>query len=266
MKKNEKNSFGKRLRSMLKVDFRRLFTTKLFYIMIGTALVIPILVLVMTTMMDGTVSVDPTTGVETVIEGFDNTWQSIATVSSESSSMSMDLTSMCNINMVYFLVAVLVCMFVASDFSSGFSKMLFVRRSKKSEYIISKFLVGFVSGAFMILAWVVGAVIGGAISGLSFDLGTAGMNGLIMCILSKILLMGVFVSIFVLMSIVSKQKLWMSIVGSLMIGMLFFMMIPMLTPLDSGIANVLMCLIGGVIFIVAIGAISNKVLRSTDLV
>ena len=69
---------NKRLSSMLKVDLRRMFTTKLFYIMVGISIVIPILVLVMTTMMDGTVSVDPTTGVEKVMEGFDNTWQYIA--------------------------------------------------------------------------------------------------------------------------------------------------------------------------------------------
>lgn len=29
------NSFGKRLRSMVKVDSRRMFTTPLFYIMVG---------------------------------------------------------------------------------------------------------------------------------------------------------------------------------------------------------------------------------------
>lgn len=36
----ESNSFGKRLKSMLKVDFRRMFTTPLFYIMVGVCLVI----------------------------------------------------------------------------------------------------------------------------------------------------------------------------------------------------------------------------------
>lgn len=266
MKKFDKLTFGKRLGSILKVDFRRLFTTKLFYIMAGVALVTPILVLVMTTMMDGTVSVNPQTGVETVIEGFDNTWQSIATVSGESSEMSMDLTSMCNINMIYFFAAVFICIFVASDFSSGFSKMLFVRRSKKTEYVISKFIVGFTTGAVMIISWVIGAIIGGAISGLSFDLGVAGVNGLLMCIISKMLLMSVFVSIFLLMSVIAKQRLWMSIIGSLMVGMLLFMMIPMLTPLDSGIINVFMCLVGGILFSVGLGAISNKVLRKTDLV
>ena len=144
--KFENQSFGKRLKSMLKVDFRRLFTTKLFYIMFGVSIVIPILVLVMTTMMDGTVSVNPQTGVETVIEGFDNTWQSIATLSTENSAMSMDLTSMCNINMLYFLASVLICIFIANDFRSGYSKVLFTCRSKKGEYVISKSLVDLLVG------------------------------------------------------------------------------------------------------------------------
>lgn len=54
--KFEHKSFGNRLKSMMKVDFRRMFTSKLFYIMIGVCLIVPILILVMTTMMDGTVA------------------------------------------------------------------------------------------------------------------------------------------------------------------------------------------------------------------
>lgn len=99
----ESQSFGRRLKSMLKVDFRRMFTMPLFYIMAGVCLAIPILILVMTTMLDGSVRVDPNTGVETVVEGFDNVWQIIGTVSGEGSSMSMDMTGMCNINLLYFL-------------------------------------------------------------------------------------------------------------------------------------------------------------------
>ena len=118
----------------------------------------------------------------------------------------------------------------------------------------------------MILGWLIGAIVGGAISGLSFDLGTSGEKGLVMCLIAKIFLMSIFVSIFLLMSVVAKQKLWMSIVGSLMIGMLFFMMIPALTPLDSGITNVLLCLVGVLIFSIVIGLISNKILKKTDLV
>ncbi len=264
--KFEHNGFGKRLKSMLSVDFRRIFTMPLFYIMVGVCLVIPILILVMTTMMDGTVSVNPQTGVETVMEGFDNTWQAIGSVSSESLAMDMSLTGMCNINMLYFFVAVLVCIFVADDFRSGYAKNLFTVRAKKTDYVISKTLVGFVGGVCMILGFFVGAMLGGAIAGLPFDTGAAGAHGIVMCLLSKMLLIAVFVPIYLLMSVIAKQKLWLSLVGSLGIGMLFFTMIPMLTPLDSGIMNVVLCLAGGVLFSVGFGAISNQVLRKTSLV
>lgn len=259
-------SLRKRIMSMLKVDFRRMFTSPLFYIMIGISFVIPVLVLVMTTMMDGTTSTDPTTGVETTIEGFKNVWQAIASNSNENATMSMDLTTMCNINMMYFILAVFVCIFVADDFRSGYSKNLFTVRSNKNDYVISKSLVCFVGGASMILAYFVGAMLGGAISGLSFELGEAGTSGVFMCMLAKIFLVAVFVPIFLVMSVVGKQKLWLSLVCSLGASMLLFTMIPMMTPLDSNIINVVLCLVGGTLFSVGIGAISNLVLRKTSLV
>ena len=55
-------------------------------------------------------------------------------------------------------------------------------------------------------------------------------------------------------------------VGSFCVGMLFFMMIPALTPLNSGIMNVILCLAGGALFSVGLGAVSNTVLGKTSLV
>lgn len=106
--KFEKFTFPQRLGSMLKVDFRRMFTMGLVWLMIGICLVTPVLILVMTTMMDGSVSVNPQTGEETIIEGFASVWQIIATPSG--TPMSMDMTAMCNINLLYFAVAVFVCL------------------------------------------------------------------------------------------------------------------------------------------------------------
>lgn len=262
----DSNIFGKRLKSMLKVDFRRMFTMPLVYIMVGTCLVIPILILVMSTMMDGSVTVDPQTGVETVVEGFKNTWQAIGTISTESAGMSMDMTGMCNINLVYFFAAVLVCLFVSEDFRSGYAKNLFTVRAKKNEYVISKTLVCFVGGVLMILAFFAGTMLGGAISRLPFDTGTAGTAGAVMCMLSKVFLIAVFVPIYLAVSVAAKQKTWLSIVGSLCVGMLLFMMIPALTPLDSGIMNVILCLAGGVLFSVGLGTVSGTVLNRTSLV
>ena len=274
----EHNTFGKRLYSMLKVDFRRMFTMPLVYIIVGACFVMPILILVMTTMMDGTVSVNPQTGVETVVEGFDNTWQIIGSVSggvsvsdditagTEAAAMDMSLTAMCNINMLYFGIAVLVCIFVAEDFRSGYAKNLFTVRAKKSDYVISKTLVCFTGGALMILAFFIGSLLGGAISGLPFDMVGFGTSELIMCILSKMILTAVFVPIYLIMSVAAKQKLWLSILLSMMVGMFLFMMIPMLTPLNATVLNAMMCLAGGILFSVGLGAVSSAVLQKTSLV
>lgn len=271
-KKFAHNRFGKRVKSMLKVDFRRMVTMPLLYIIVGTCLVMPIIILVMTTMMDGTVSVNPQTGVETVVEGFDNVWQIIGSVSGdaaeshETTAMDMSITTMCNINMLYFLLAVLVCIFVSEDFRSGYVKNLFAVRAKKTDYVFSKTLVCFAGGALMILAFFIGSLIGGAIAGLPFDMIGFSVRELAMCILSKMILTAVFVPIYLMMSVIAKQRLWMAILLSLMVGMFLFMMIPMLTPLNATVMHVLMCLAGGALFAVGLGVVSNMILRKTSLV
>ena len=268
-----KNTFSKRFGSMLKVDFKRLFLSRSFYIIVAACLLAPILILVMTSMMDGSVSVDPQTGKETVIEGFDNVWQIIGTVSDpnasasgDMSAMSMDIVSMCNINMLYFAIAALVCIFVADDFRSGYAKNLFTVRAKKNDYVASKTLVLSFGAAMMVLAFFIGSIVGGAVSGLSFEMVGFNAPNLAWCILSKMVLVSVFVPIYLIMSVVAKQKLWMSILLSMMVGMFLFMMIPMLTPLNATLGNVLICAVGGVGFAFGLGAISNLVLKKTSLV
>lgn len=264
--KFEKNTFQKRLKSMLQLDFRRMFTTSLFYIMIGISLVMPILILVMTTMMDGTVSVNPQTGKETVIEGFKNVWQIIGSVSGSSAGMSMDITSMCNINMMFFVIAAFVCVFVSDDFRSGYSKNLFTVRSNKTDYIVSKSIVCFVVGASMILAFFVGSMLGGIFAGLPFTLEGVTVGNIIMCILSKMALVSIFTTIYLMASVIAKQKLWLSLILAFGIGMLMFMMIPIITPLNATIINVILCLVGGAMFSVGIGVGSYYILKKTSLI
>ena len=253
--------FLKKLKSMLKVDFKRMFTMPLIYIMAGVCFAMPVLILVMTTMMGG--EADPTTGTEAMAT-FTNVWQSIGSVSG--SAMGMDLTSMCNINMLYFLVAVFVCVFVADDFRSGYAKNLFTVRSKKVDYVTSKSIVTFVGATIMFIAYFIGAMIGGAVAGLPFDTAGFGVGGVVACMFSKIFMTAIFVSIALLLGTVAKQKLWLSILGSFAAGMLLFTMIPMISPLDSNFINVIMCLAGGALFAVGLGAISNLILNKTSLV
>ena len=259
-------SFGKRMKSMLAVDFGRMFKSRLFYIVIACALMMPILMTVMMAMMDGTVSVDPRTGVESVMIGPENAWQNIGTLPGGEKMGGMDVFGMCNINMMFMGVCVFIGLFISEDFRSGYAKNLFTVRAKRGDYVISKSLAGFVCGALMLIAYFVGSVLGGAIAGLSFDLHGLTVGNLVMCMLAKIFLMLVFVSIFTLISVAAKHKAWLSICGSLGGGMLLFMTVSMITPLGSTFINVALCLAGGAIIASGLGAISKTVLKKTSLV
>ncbi len=264
--KFNKSSFRERLCSMLRVDLRRMSKSGVFYILLAAALLVPVLMTVMMTMMDGSVSTDPQTGVQTVIHGPESTWQSIGTLPGSEAMGGMDVMAMCNINMMFMAVAVFVCLFISEDFSSGYAKNLFTVRAKKSDYVISKTVVGVITGALMLVLYFIGAMIGGAVSGLSFDLVGLSPVNILMCMLAKITLMLVFVPIFVLISVSAKAKAWLSICGSLGGGMLLFMMVSMITPLNSTPVNVALCLAGGAMFSFGLGAVSNVVLKNTSLV
>ena len=257
--------FSERVKSMLRVDFRRMFKSKLFYILIACALVMPILMTVMMSMMDGSVSVNPQTGEETVMQGPENTWQNIGTLPGEPLGGD-EIFMMCNINMAFMGVAAFVCLFISDDFRSGYAKNFLTVRAKRGEYVFSKTLSGFVCGALMLIAYLVGSILGGAISGLSFELHGLGAGNLVACMLAKIFLMLVFVSIFTLVSVAAKQKAWLSICGSLGGGMLLFMMVSMITPIGSTAINVVLCAAGGALFAFGLGAISKAVLKKTSLV
>lgn len=259
-------NFMSRLKSMLALDLKRMFCSPLYYIMLGISLVMPILILVMTTMMAGSVTTDPSTGATTTIEGFKNVWQIIGSASGDKSAMtSMDITSMCNINMMFFVIAIFVCIFVGADFTSGYCKNLFTVRAKRDDYIVSKTIVCFIAGASMLIAFFIGAMIGGGVAGLSFAIEGAGAGNVIMCMISKIFLVMLFVAIYLLACVVAKHRLWLSIILSLGIGMLFFMTIPLISPLNSGIINVVLCVFGSGIFATGIGVGSYFILKKTSI-
>ncbi len=271
----EKNTFSKRIKSMLHIDFRRLFTSSLFYIFVGACFIIPILILVMTTMIDGQETINQQTGQVTVMEGFDNVWQIIGSVSqpvnmdmSSMQGMDMSITSMCNINMLYFGICVFICLFVGAEFRSGYAKNLFTVRANKTDYVISKTVVCIFASTIMIIAFFLGSMIGGVIMKLPFDPTEIGATylGIVCCILSKIALVGVFVPIYLVMSVITKQRVWLSILLSCAIGMLLFMMIPMITPLDATPINIVLCLVGSLLFSIGLGVVSNIILKKTALI
>jgi ABC-2 type transport system permease protein len=167
--------------------------------------------------------------------------------------------------MMFFLIAVLVCIFIGDDFKSGYVKNLFTVRAKKSDYVISKTLICSLGAGLTFIALFFGAVIGGKVAGLPFMADGLTSANVFFCLLSKILLTPVFVSIFALMSVIGKQKNWLSMCLSLGVGMLLYMMIPSLTPLNSTLLNVFISILSSAIIGVGLGVISNKVLQKTSL-
>lgn len=253
----------KHLGSMLKTDFHRMTTSPMFYICVGASLLMPVLILIITSMMDGMVTVNRQTGVETTMHAFTNAWQIIGT---NGGAMSMDMTAMVNINLVYMLAGVFLCLFISEDFRSGYAKNLFTVRARKQDYIASKTVLGIVSGAAMLLAFFAGTIIGGNFAGLPFTLSLSGGFGLLMCMLAKILLMTVFSPIAVAVSCYGKQRAWLSILLFLFAGMMLFMMIPLITPLDANVMHPVLCAAGGLMFSLGLGAVSNVILSKRDLV
>lgn len=268
------------VKSMLKVDLRRMFKSRTFYILLACALLIPIVMTVMLTMMDGQEQVNPQTGEVTIMEGPESAWENIGMLPSENAAKmpeaeadsmaamgGMDVMAMCNINMMYMLVCVFVCLFISDDFRSGYAKNLFTVRAKKGNYVVSKTVAGFITGALMLILYFIGAMLSGAMCGLSFAFaGSMSAFSIVMCLLSKIFLMLVFVSIFTVIAIAAKQKAWLSICGSLGGGMLLFMMVGMITPLTATPIHVILCAVGELLFAFGLGAISKTILNKTSLV
>lgn len=277
--KFEKSRFADRLRTMIRVDFLRMFKSRTFYIILATALLVPVVMTVMLVMMDGSVNVNPQTGEETVMEGPEYVWESFGTVPStdpapapEGGDMAtmggeMDVLAMCNINLVFMGVSVFICLFVADDFRSGYAKNLFTVRAKKGDYMISKTLAGFVCGTLMLVLYTAGALVSGLIMGLKFDLvGGLTPGNLVCCLLAKIMLMLVFVAIFTAISVLAKHRSWLSILLSLGGGMILFMMIPMITPLMGTVLHVGICFAAGLLAAIVLGLFGNLILKKTSLV
>lgn len=243
----------KKQHKILKTDLRRMFTTSRFWIFLFVSFMLPILVLVMTGGFGGESGMT-----------FTSAWQMIS--SSSETGMAMDMTMMMNSNLLYFLTGVFLCLFVADDFRSGYAKNLFTVRAGKKEYVVSKTCIGMLAGALMLLVFLIGTIIGGNIAGLPLTLSAAGFLGLVMCMISKILLMGMLVPVFLAMAVIGKQRAWLSILLALFIGMMLFMPIPMMTPLDAGPMNVLLCAAGAAMFCLVMGILSNQILKRRDLI
>lgn len=242
-----------RVRSMLKLDFYRLFKTPIFYIMIAVAAIIPAMLLTMTGIED------PNTG-QVVGEEILNVWQVIST--SNSFDQVNGMQGFATIDMVFIFAGLLMAIFIAHDYSSGFIKNIFTVHSKKQDYVISKTIVGLFSGVCMILTYLLGAVVAGLITTKQFDVN---VSGLIFCLLSKMTMMIMFCSLFSAIAIFFKEKLWLTIIATFLLGMILYPAAS-IASLDATGTILFMTIIGSLILGSIFYYISKVFLTNRDLV
>ena len=254
-------TLGSRMRSMLKLDFYRLFHTPAFYIMLFVAAMIPALLLTTTGMEpSGSATGVPVQAAPSI--EITNVWQLVeSTGGSAIAENPLDFGGFANINMVFIFAGLLMAIFVAHDYSSGFAKNIFTVHSKKMDYVVSKSAIGIFSGMGMIITYVIGTVVSGLITGKSFDVNVA---GLVMCLVSKMILMGVFCSLFLGIAVFFRNKLWLTIIFTFLLGMMLYPAGSIAT-LGSTIITILISLLAGAIGAGAFGAISTLILKKRDL-
>ena len=203
--KFESPSFFQRLKSMLGVDFYRLFHTPLFYIFLVISAIIPAMILGMTTMpsADGTASVPLYT----------NTWQIIAAESPL--YVVNEIGEYANMNMVFIFGGIMVSIFIGHDYKSGYVKQLFTTHAKKEDYMMSKTIVSAFSMACMCITYLLGGVVAGLLTKTSMEVN---VGSLIIAILSKMIMSLGWASLYTFLNIIFRKYFGISIASSFFFG------------------------------------------------
>ena len=198
----ESPSFYKRLKSMLGVDFYRLFHTPMFYIFLAIAAVIPAMIL-------GTSGMDSTGGTAL----YTNTWHLVA--AEKPLYVVSDIAEYANMNMVFIFGGIMISIFIGHDYKSGYVKQLFTTHAKKQDYMMSKSIVGAFSMACMCLTYLVGAVAGGLFAKASFDVS---VPSLIFAIVGKMLMSLGWASLYTFLNVIFRKYFGISIASSFFFG------------------------------------------------
>ena len=260
-------TFKQRLKGMLGVDFYRLFHTPLFYIFLAIAAIIPAMII-------------GTTGMESSQTGalFTNVWQAVAV--EKPLYVVENIGQYANMNMVFIFGGIMVSIFIGHDYKSGYVKQLFTTHAKKQDYIMSKTLTCAFAMACMCITYLMGAILAGALVGLSFKVN---FGSLVCAVLGKIVMSLGWASLYVFLDIIFRKQFWISIIlcfffgtGILIIGAaavlgnsailnIFLYGSSVASCLSSGILSLLTCIIVSIIWAGIYNMVGTHILNKTDV-
>ena len=259
-------NFFVRIRSMLNLDFHRLFHTPAFYIMLGIAAIVPAMVLSMT----GQDTVGPNGEIIVAASApYTNVWQVLAPLTP--TYVVADMGEYANINMVYIFSGILSSIFIGHDYMSGFVKNVFTVHSKKFDYVISKIIVGIFCTLCMFVTYFIGMIFAGILTGLSFEVSI------------KVIMSVGFSTLYVTINVFFRRMMGLSITACFFFGTglpimamafllgnnswlnIFLYGSACLASLSAGITEVLVCLICSVMWSAVYMLIAVFILRHRDL-
>ena len=203
--KFESPSFVQRIKSMLGVDFYRLFHTPLFYIFLAIAAIIPAMVSAMTMMPDQSGN--------TMEPLYSNVWQIMA--ASEPLYVIKTISDYANMNMVFIFGGIMVSIFIGHDYKSGYVKQLFTTHAKKQDYMISKSLTCAFAMACMCITYLIGGIAGGMFAGYDWSVN---IGSLVIAILGKIMMSLGWASLFTFLNVIFRRYFGISVASSFFFG------------------------------------------------
>lgn len=201
----ETPTLQKRLKSMLGVDFYRLFHTPMFYIFLAIAAIIPAMVSSMA-MMGGQNG-------QAAAQLFTNTWNIIAADSPL--YVVRNIGEYANMNMVFIFGGIMVSIFIGHDYRSGYVKQLFTTHAKKSVYMISKSLTCAFAMACMCFTYLLGGLAGGVFAGLSMEVN---FGSLLLALLGKLVMSLGWASLYTFMNVILRRQFGVSITACFVLG------------------------------------------------
>lgn len=261
-------SFGERLKSMLGVDFYRLFHTPLFYIFLAIAAIIPAMVF-------GSSGMDSTGA---TVQLYTNTWQMVA--SQTPMYVVSDIGEYANMNMVFIFGGIMVSIFIGHDYRSGYVKQLFTTHAKKQDYMMSKTLTCAFAMTCMCITYLLGTVVSGLLMGASFE---ANIGSLVLAILGKMVMSLGWASLYTFLNVVFRRYFGISVAlsfffgtGILIIGVaavlgnspllnLFLYGSSVNACLSSNIVTLLTCIVVSVAWAVIYNLAGTLLLKKSDV-
>ena len=260
--------FTERLKSMLGVDFYRLFHTPMYYIFLAIAAIIPAMVLSMGG-MGSEAGVNPL---------YANTWNIIA--ADKPLYVINNMGDYANMNMVFIFGGIMVSIFIGHDYTSGYVKQLFTTHAKKRDYMMSKTIVGAFSMACMCGTYLLGSLMSGIITGLSMNVN---FGSLLIAILGKVIMSLGWSSLYTFLNVIFRRHFGLSIASCFFLGTgipvigaaailgntsalnIFLYGASVYACLSSNLVTLLVCLAVSAAWTVIYNALGSAVLARSDV-